>query len=73
MSIDNELWVTAQKYFYILPLYRDRQIQIDIEPIIDQLEAGNFLGDQIFGIGLTCFQVRAKNSNIGVKFVGEIV
>jgi mRNA-degrading endonuclease RelE of RelBE toxin-antitoxin system len=41
---------------------RYRQIQID--PIIDQLEAGNFIGDQISGIDLTVFKVRAKNSDI---------
>ncbi|MDZ7993547.1 MAG: type II toxin-antitoxin system RelE/ParE family toxin [Nostoc sp. EfeVER01] len=41
---------------------RYRQIQIDIQPIIDQLQAGNFIGDQISGINLT--KVRAKNSDI---------
>ncbi|OYD98051.1 addiction module antitoxin [Nostoc sp. 'Peltigera membranacea cyanobiont' 210A] len=43
---------------------RYRQIQIDIQPIIHQLEAGNFIGDQISGIDLTVFKVRAKNSDI---------
>ncbi|MHC5734684.1 type II toxin-antitoxin system RelE/ParE family toxin [Nostoc sp.] len=43
---------------------RYRQIQIDIQPIIDQLQAGNFIGDQIYGIDLTVFKVRAKNSDI---------
>lgn len=43
---------------------RDRQIQIDIQPIIDQLQAGNFIGNQISGIDLTVFKVRAKNSDI---------
>ncbi|MEH2108032.1 type II toxin-antitoxin system RelE family toxin [Nostoc sp.] len=43
---------------------RYRQIQIDIKPIIDQLEAGDFIGDQISGIDLTVFKVRAKNSDI---------
>ncbi|WP_392481817.1 type II toxin-antitoxin system RelE/ParE family toxin [Nostoc sp. C110] len=43
---------------------RYRQIQIDIQPIIDQLQAGNFIGDQISGIDLTVFKVRAKNSDI---------
>lgn len=58
------MWGTAEKDFYILPLDRDRQIQIDIEPIIDQLQARNFIGDQISGIDLTVFKVRAKNSDI---------
>ncbi|MDZ8262344.1 type II toxin-antitoxin system RelE/ParE family toxin [Nostoc sp. ChiQUE01b] len=43
---------------------RYRQIQVDIQPIIDQLQAGNFIGDQISGIDLTVFKVRAKNSDI---------
>ncbi|MTJ52908.1 type II toxin-antitoxin system RelE/ParE family toxin [Anabaena sp. UHCC 0253] len=43
---------------------RYRQIQIDIQPIIDQLQAGNFLGEQISGINLTVVKVRAKNSDI---------
>ncbi|MFN6472394.1 MAG: type II toxin-antitoxin system RelE family toxin [Nostoc sp. SerVER01] len=43
---------------------RYRQIQIDIEPIIEQLQAGNFIGDRISGIDLTVFKVRAKNSDI---------
>lgn len=43
---------------------RYRQIQIDIQPIIDQLQAGNFIGEQISGINLTVFKVRAKNSDI---------
>ncbi|MEH2281969.1 MAG: type II toxin-antitoxin system RelE/ParE family toxin [Nostoc sp.] len=43
---------------------RYRQTQVDIQPIIDQLEAGNFIGEQISGIDLTVFKVRAKNSDI---------
>ncbi|MEH2416692.1 hypothetical protein [Nostoc sp.] len=36
---------------------RYRQIQIDIQPIIDQLEAGNFIGDQISGISCSTFNL----------------
>lgn len=43
---------------------RYRQIQSDIEPIIDQLQSGNFIGDRIAGLDLTVFKVRAKNSDI---------
>jgi mRNA-degrading endonuclease RelE of RelBE toxin-antitoxin system len=43
---------------------RYRQIQIDIQCIIDQLQAGNFIGDRISGIDLILFKVRAKNSDI---------
>ncbi|MEH2205566.1 MAG: hypothetical protein V7K53_16040 [Nostoc sp.] len=33
-------------------------------PLSNQLEAGNFIGDHISGIDLTVFKVRAKNSDI---------
>lgn len=43
---------------------RYRQIQADIQPIIDELQAGNFVGDQISGTAATVFKIRAKNSDI---------
>lgn len=43
---------------------RYRQIQADLQPIIDELQAGNFMGDQIPGTEATVFKVRAKNSDI---------
>ncbi|WP_416672458.1 type II toxin-antitoxin system RelE family toxin [Egbenema bharatensis] len=43
---------------------RYRQIQTDIQPIIEQLQAGNFVGDQISGTEATVFKIRAKNSDI---------
>jgi len=43
---------------------RYRQIQTDIQPIIDELQAGNFVGEQIPGTDVTVFKVRAKNSDI---------
>jgi mRNA-degrading endonuclease RelE of RelBE toxin-antitoxin system len=43
---------------------RYRQIQKDIQPIIDALQAGNFVGDQIAGTTYTVFKVRAQNSDI---------
>lgn len=43
---------------------RYRQIQSDLQPIIQALEQGNFLGDQISGTANTIFKVRAKNSDI---------
>ena len=43
---------------------RYRQIQQDIQPIIEQLQNGEFLGDRIVGTDFTVFKVRAKNSNI---------
>jgi addiction module RelE/StbE family toxin len=43
---------------------RYRQIQADIQPIIDELASGNFIGNQISGIESTVFKVRIKNSDI---------
>ncbi|MEA5512128.1 type II toxin-antitoxin system RelE/ParE family toxin [Crocosphaera sp. UHCC 0190] len=43
---------------------RYRNIRSDIQSIIDQLQAGKIVGDQISGIPYTVFKVRIKNSNI---------
>jgi mRNA-degrading endonuclease RelE of RelBE toxin-antitoxin system len=43
---------------------RYRKIQNDIQPIIEELQLGNFIGDQIVGINFTIFKVRTKNSDI---------
>ncbi len=43
---------------------RYRQIPSDIQPIIDELSSGNFIGNQISGIESTVLKVRAKNSDI---------
>jgi mRNA-degrading endonuclease RelE of RelBE toxin-antitoxin system len=43
---------------------RYRQIRADIQPLIEQLQAGEFPGDQISGTGYTVFKVRIKNSDI---------
>jgi mRNA-degrading endonuclease RelE of RelBE toxin-antitoxin system len=37
---------------------RYRQVQQDIQPVIETLQLGNFLGDQITGTGHTVFKVR---------------
>jgi mRNA-degrading endonuclease RelE of RelBE toxin-antitoxin system len=42
---------------------RYRSIRIDIQPLIDQLEAGELPGDQIPDINYIVFKVRVKNSN----------
>jgi mRNA-degrading endonuclease RelE of RelBE toxin-antitoxin system len=42
---------------------RYRRIRIDIQPIIEQLEAGELPGDQIPNIGYTIFKVRVRNSD----------
>ena len=43
---------------------KSRQIRSDIQPVIEQIQAGNFLGDQIAGIGYTVLKLRVKNSDI---------
>jgi mRNA-degrading endonuclease RelE of RelBE toxin-antitoxin system len=41
-----------------------RQIRSDVQPIIEQLQAGEFVGNQIAGTGYTVFKVRVRNSDI---------
>lgn len=43
---------------------RYRHIQSDLQPLINNLQSGNLLGDQIPGTGYTIFKVRLKNSDI---------
>ncbi|NEP57070.1 MAG: hypothetical protein F6K31_08600 [Symploca sp. SIO2G7] len=39
-----------------------RQIKVDLQPILEQLQIGSFLEDQIPGIGSTVIKVRIRNS-----------
>ena len=41
-----------------------RQIRSDIQPVVDSLQKGDFVGDQIKGTEYTVFKVRVKNSDI---------
>lgn len=43
---------------------RYRHIRSDLQPLLDNLQAGNFIGDQISGTGYTVFKIRLKNSDI---------
>jgi len=45
---------------------RFRNIRSDVQPIIEQLQQGNILGDRIAGIGkdYVVYKVRVSNSNI---------
>lgn len=56
-EFENELYRLLKKY---------RRIRADIEPIIVELQKGNFLGDRLQGFGVDYFiyKVRVKNSNI---------
>ncbi|HEX5731725.1 MAG TPA: type II toxin-antitoxin system RelE/ParE family toxin [Blastocatellia bacterium] len=41
-----------------------RHIRSDIQPIIEQLEAGDFVGDRITGTTYVVFKVRVRNRDI---------
>jgi len=41
-----------------------RSIRSDIQPLIDNLLAGELPGDQVPGVSLTIFKVRLQNSDI---------
>lgn len=45
---------------------RYRSIRNDVQPVIEQIQAGNFIGDRIpeMGEDYIIFKVRVKNSNI---------
>ncbi|MBW4477382.1 MAG: type II toxin-antitoxin system RelE/ParE family toxin [Tolypothrix brevis GSE-NOS-MK-07-07A] len=43
---------------------RYRSIRTDLQPLIDQLQTGEILGDRIAGVKYQVFKVRLKNSNI---------
>jgi mRNA-degrading endonuclease RelE of RelBE toxin-antitoxin system len=43
---------------------RYRHIYQDVQPVIDQLTAGETPGDQISGVGYPTYKVRIKNSDI---------
>lgn len=43
---------------------RYRKIRLDIQPLIQQLEAGELPGEQLPNIEQTAFKIRIKNSDI---------
>jgi len=43
---------------------RYRQIRSDVQPVIEQLQAGEVLGDRLSGLNVVVFKVRVKNSDI---------
>ena len=55
VEFKSKLRIIAKKY---------RQIPRDIEEILEQLQAGNFPGDRLSGVGYAVFKVRVKNSDI---------
>ena len=43
---------------------RYRNIQKDVEPVIENIQQGNFAGDQISGTSYVAFKVRVRNRDI---------
>jgi len=41
-----------------------RHIRSDVQPVIEEIQRGNFIGDQVQNTGYTVFKVRIKNSDI---------
>lgn len=41
-----------------------RHIRSDVQPVLEQLQSGNFIGDQIPGTRYTVFKVRVRNRDI---------
>ncbi len=39
-------------------------IRSDVQPIIEQIQHGEFIGDQVQGTGCTIFKVRIRNSDV---------
>jgi mRNA-degrading endonuclease RelE of RelBE toxin-antitoxin system len=39
------------------------RIRSDVQPIIEQIQHGEFVGDQVQGTGYTIFKVRIRNSD----------
>ena len=51
---------------------RYRRIKLDIQPVLDQIQSGDLVGDQIQSTGYTVFKVRIKNSDIQKGKSGEL-
>jgi len=43
---------------------RYRKIRSDVQPVIEQLQSGEVLGDRLSGLNIVVFKVRVKNSDI---------
>jgi mRNA-degrading endonuclease RelE of RelBE toxin-antitoxin system len=54
---------TFERQFRIL-FKRYRKIRSDVQPVIEQLQSGEILGDRLSGLNIVVFKVRVKNSDI---------
>jgi mRNA-degrading endonuclease RelE of RelBE toxin-antitoxin system len=52
-----------ERQFRIL-FKRYRKIRSDIQPVIEQLQSGDVIGDRLSGLNIVVFKVRVKNSDI---------
>lgn len=52
-----------ERQFRIL-FKRYRKILSDVQPVIEQLQAGEVLGDRLSGLNVVVFKIRVKNSDI---------
>ena len=52
-----------ERQFRIL-FKRYRKIRSDVQPVIEQLQSGEVLGDRLSGLNIVVFKVRVKNSDI---------
>ena len=43
---------------------RYRKIRSDVQPVIEQLQSGEVLGDRLSGLNIVVFKIRVKNSDI---------
>jgi mRNA-degrading endonuclease RelE of RelBE toxin-antitoxin system len=43
---------------------RYRSIRTDLQPLLDDIQSGNFMGDHLTNTGAIVFKVRLKNSDI---------
>ncbi len=43
---------------------RYRSIRSDLQPLLDEIQSGNFPGDRLTKTGSTVFKVRLKNSDL---------
>ncbi len=58
-----ETSVTFERQFRIL-FKRYHKIRSDVQPVTEQLQAGEILGDRLSGLNIIVFKVRVKNSDI---------
>lgn len=64
-SFPIEIRITAEFQRKVRTLSKKyRQIQRDLEEILEQLQAGNCLGDRLSDVGYEIFKARVKNSDI---------